>query len=139
MNKLKLEIPEHLNPCGCCRIIFWLDEWLFDHVHPERCCHLTCRPQMWDEAASYGHPPASHSPVPWEGGDGYINIIKMNLYFLSVYFKSDSIELRLNEMSRQTDFVKTKFCDERENRDELCLENLYESMCVINKQLWLKY
>jgi len=42
-------------------------------------------------------------------------------------------------MSRQADLVKNKFCDESENRDEKNIEKLYESMCVINKQFWLKY
>ncbi len=42
-------------------------------------------------------------------------------------------------MSRQTDLVKIKISGESANEDELYIEKLYESMCEINKQFWLKY
>lgn len=42
-------------------------------------------------------------------------------------------------MSRQADLVKMKISGESDNEDELNIENLYESMCEINKQFWLKY
>ena len=42
-------------------------------------------------------------------------------------------------MSRQADLVKIKISGECANEDELNIEKLYESMCEINKQFWLKY
>ena len=42
-------------------------------------------------------------------------------------------------MSRQADLVKMKISGESANEDELNIENLYESMCEINKQFCLKY